>query len=177
MGHKGREYIRCFKVTTFEITRVTLDGPLDRGCFDAVRVRHLYPARFKPSIIRARRSMRPQVRRCPYAYGLDSLSALSFQSLVDTYNYNLASYRVSRLQAISTKTHLLFQTEPKTYKHGNETMCSFDVTSLFTNVPLDEKIHICFNKLELFLSLSSEITSFSASWKIYKVRWPMLRPD
>ena len=49
MGHKGREYIRCFKVTTFEIPRVTLDGPLDRGCFDAVRVRHLYPARFKPS--------------------------------------------------------------------------------------------------------------------------------
>ena len=62
MGHKGREYMRCFKVTTFEIS---LDGPLDRGCFDVVRVRHLYPARFKPSIIRPRRSMHPSSPKMP----------------------------------------------------------------------------------------------------------------
>jgi len=32
-------------------------------------------------------------------------------------------------------------------KHGNEIMCSLDVTSLFANVPLDETIHICLDKL------------------------------
>ena len=110
----------------------------------------MYPARLKPSTIRARRSLRPQGRRCQFAHHLGALSALSFLSIVNTYSYNLASYRVSRLQAISTKTHLLLTDWAKTYKHDNEIMCSFDVTSLFTNVPLDEKIHICFDKLELY---------------------------
>ena len=32
-------------------------------------------------------------------------------------------------------------------KHGNEIMCSLDVTSLFANVPLDETIPICLDKL------------------------------
>ena len=31
--------------------------------------------------------------------------------------------------------------------HNNEIMCAFDVSSLFTNVPLDETIHICLDKL------------------------------
>lgn len=42
--------------------------------------------------------------------------------------------------------HLVLHTGPKTYKHGNEIMCFLDVTFLFTNVPLDETIHICFDK-------------------------------
>ena len=110
---------------------------------------HLYPVQLKPFTIRVRRSLGPQVRRCPYAYGLDAPAALSFSLLVNTYSYNLASYRVIRLQAISTKT-TFYSDWAKTYKHGNEVMCSFDVTSLFTNVPLDEKIHICFHKLQLY---------------------------
>ena len=31
--------------------------------------------------------------------------------------------------------------------HINEVMCSFDVSSSFTNIPLDEIIQICLNKL------------------------------
>ena len=33
------------------------------------------------------------------------------------------------------------------YNHNNEFMFPFDVSSLFTNVPLDEIIQICLNKL------------------------------
>ena len=35
----------------------------------------------------------------------------------------------------------------KQHKHDNGIMCSFDVCSLFTNVPLDETIKICLEKL------------------------------
>ena len=35
----------------------------------------------------------------------------------------------------------------ETHRHNNEITCSFDVCSLFTNVPLDETIEICLAKL------------------------------
>ena len=73
-------------------------------------------------------------------------------SSVNTYNYNLASYLVRILQPISTnqftiKDSFSFADWAKTFNHNNEIMCSFDVSSLFTNVPLDERIQICLDKL------------------------------
>ena len=73
-------------------------------------------------------------------------------SSVDTYNYHLASYFVSILQPISTNQHNIkdsfsFADWAKTYNHNNEIMCSFDVSSIFTNVPLDETIRISLDKL------------------------------
>ena len=73
-------------------------------------------------------------------------------SSVNTYNYNLASFLVGILQPISTNQYTVkdsfsFAHWAKTYKHGNGMMCSFDVSSLFTNVPLDETLNICLNKL------------------------------
>ena len=72
-------------------------------------------------------------------------------SSVNTYNYNLASFLVSVLKPISTnqftiKDSFSFVDWVKSHKHNNEIMCSFDVCSLFTNVPLDETIQICLNK-------------------------------
>ena len=71
---------------------------------------------------------------------------------VNTYNYNLASYLVGILQPISTNQHTVkdsfsFADWAKTCKHNNGIMCSLDVTSLFTNVPLDETIQICLDRL------------------------------
>ena len=71
-------------------------------------------------------------------------------SSVNTYNYNLSSYLVRILQPISTnqftiKDSFSFADWAKTFNHNNEIMCSFDVSSLFTNFPLDETI--CLDKL------------------------------
>ena len=71
------------------------------------------------------------------------------------YNYNLASFLVNALKPISTnqftiKDSFSFVDWAKTHQHKNEIMCSFDVCSLFTNVPLDETIEaieICLTKL------------------------------
>ena len=74
-------------------------------------------------------------------------------SSVNTYNYNPASYLVDVLQPISTNQHSVkdffsFADWAKKYrKHNNGIMCSLDVCSLFTNVPLDETIDIALNKL------------------------------
>ena len=66
-------------------------------------------------------------------------------SSVNTYNYNLASFLVGILQPISTNQHTVkdsfrFADWAKSYKHNNGIMSSFDVCSLFTNVPLDKTI-------------------------------------
>ena len=68
--------------------------------------------------------------------------------LTPILNYNHAFYLVGILQPISTNQHTVkdsfsFTDWAKTYKHNNGIMCSLDVTSLFTNVPLDETIQIC----------------------------------
>ena len=73
-------------------------------------------------------------------------------SSVNSYSYNLASYLVGILHPISTnkntiKDYFSFADWAKSYKHNNGIMCSFDVCSLFTNVPLDETIKIFLDKL------------------------------
>ena len=73
-------------------------------------------------------------------------------SSVNTYNYNLASFLVNVLKPIYTnqftiKDSFTFLDWVKAHQHNNEMMCSFDVCSLFTNVPLDETIEISLTKL------------------------------
>ena len=75
------------------------------------------------------------------------LSALLFHRLTP-----ITSYLVSILQPISTnhytvKDSLSFADWAKKYKHKNGIMCSLDVSSLFTNVPLEETLNICLDKL------------------------------
>ena len=87
----------------------------------------------------------PQVHKpgCPFC---------PIVSSANIYNYNLASYLVRVLQSISTnqftvKDSFSFAEWAKTYNHNGEYMRSFDVSSLFTNAPLDETIQICLDKL------------------------------
>ena len=47
----------------------------------------------------------------------------------------------------TVKDSFRFADWAKSYKHNNGIMCSFDVCSLFTNVPLDETIQICLDML------------------------------
>ena len=71
------------------------------------------------------------------------------------YSLPCISYLVSVLQPISTncfsvKDSFSFAEWAKQFTHNGEFMCSFDVSSLFTNVPLDETIEICLDKLYAF---------------------------
>ena len=75
-----------------------------------------------------------------------------------TTTLTLASYLVRIFQHISTnqftvKDSFSFAEWAKSHNHNNEIMCSFDVSSLFTNVPLDETIQICLEKFHALPNL------------------------
>ena len=72
-------------------------------------------------------------------------------SCVGTYSYNLAQYLAELLQPFShnsftVKDSFAFAKEVTTCS-SFPFMASFDVTSLFTCVPLEEVINICLDKL------------------------------
>ena len=111
------------------------------GIIDDVTFHKILPSGSSPGVLYGL----PKVHKagCPFR---------PIVSSVNTYNYNLASYLVGILQPISTNQHTVkdsfsFADWAKTYKHNNGIMCSLDVTSLFTNVPLDETIQICLDRL------------------------------
>ena len=72
-------------------------------------------------------------------------------SCVGTYTYNLAQFLVELLQPMmknqySVKDSFAFANEIKNFP-GVPIMSSFDVTGLFTCIPLDETINICLDFL------------------------------
>ena len=89
-------------------------------------------------------------------YGLpkvhkDGVPLRPIVSCIDSYTYNLAKYLVRILQPIcdsefSLKDSFTFGSE---MRHITQApfMVSFDVVSLFTNIPIDETIDLCLDKL------------------------------
>ena len=111
------------------------------GIIDDTVFQNILPGRSSPGVLYGL----PKVHKtgCPFRPIVFS---------VNTYNFNQASYLVGILQPISTNQHTVkdsfrFADWAKSYKHRNGIMDSFDVCSLFTNVPLDETIQICLGKL------------------------------
>ena len=73
-------------------------------------------------------------------------------SATGTYNYDLAKWLDEKLKPLSTNEYTIsdvfnFAEEIQHFKLGeNVFLVSYDVTALFTNVPLDETIHILTDK-------------------------------
>ena len=84
-------------------------------------------------------------------------------SAIGTYNYSIAKHLVPILEPISiseytVKDSFSFAKELSDLRFRNCVMASFDVQSLFTNIPLSETIDICIN--ELFQN-DDEVEGFS----------------
>ena len=72
-------------------------------------------------------------------------------SAIDTPSYKLAKYLVPILSPLTvneyvTKDSFSFATNVRN-QDSNCFMMSFDIDSLFTNIPLDETIEICVTQL------------------------------
>ena len=103
------------------------------------------------------RKILPSGSRPGILYGLPKVHKVGcpfrpIVSSVNTYNYDLASYLVDILRPISINQYTIkdsfsFADWTKQHRYNGGIMCSFDVKSLFTNVPLDETIQICLDKL------------------------------
>ena len=74
-------------------------------------------------------------------------------SALGTFNYNLAKFLVPILNCLTTnlftvKNSINFVQELKSLKFSHPVvMASFDIKSLFTNIPLKETIDICIAEL------------------------------
>ena len=79
---------------------------------------------------------------------LDSVPAFRpTLSSIGTYNYQLAKFFGKPLDDVVTNDHsakdtFSFVEELKTVSITNKYMVSYDVTSLFTNIPMKETIHL-----------------------------------
>ena len=73
-------------------------------------------------------------------------------STIGTFNYNLAKFFVPIIEPLTTNCYTLknsydFVKEINNIDMSNKVMASFDVQSLFTNIPLNETIDIITNGL------------------------------
>ena len=95
--------------------------------------------------------------RLAHLYGLPkthktTLSMRPILSATGTYNYDLAKWLDEKLKPLSINEYTIsdvfnFAEEIQHFKLGeNVFLVSYDVTALFTNVPLDETIHILADK-------------------------------
>ena len=109
-------------------------------------------------------------------------------SAIGTINYELARFLVSVLSPFTKSEYSVshsfeFAKEISTSSSTNSVMASFDVTSLFTNIPLNETISICLELLynnrddppaikradmEVLLNLAAKESVFLFNGDIYK---------
>ena len=91
-----------------------------------------------------------------YPVDLVLVSCMAFQRFIKPVARSVLLFHLSTptttalpltLLVYFSQFRLSFADLAKKYKHSNGIMCSLDVCSLFTNVPLDETIQICLDKL------------------------------
>ena len=74
-------------------------------------------------------------------------------SACGTANYNIAKFLVPKLMHLTeneytVKNSYIFAQNIRSYRNSSKyCMCSFDITSLFTNIPLNETIGICLDQI------------------------------
>ena len=86
-------------------------------------------------------------------------------SATNTSSYNISKYLVGLLEHLTTSNNTLknsyeFENFINNVTNTNDLiMCSFDIKSLFTNIPLDETIEIILNKL--FPNINNKYKNFT----------------
>ena len=104
-------------------------------------------------------SIRPTGSQCPKLYGLPKthkkgLPCRPILDMINSSQYKIAKFLIPILSQVSNKfsnfcvkDSFNFVDNLRNNSCLSDQMCSFDIKSLFTNVPLDETINICVNEL------------------------------
>ena len=132
-------------------------------------------------------SLRPKGSRLAHLYGLpkthkEGLAMRPILSATQTYNYALAKWLEDKLKPLSYNQYTVpdtfqFVEEIQGLKINNgELLVSYDVTSLFTNVPLDETIQILADKTfaDDWFNKTTKLNPFLA-WN-YLIELPRSKP-
>ena len=107
--------------------------------------------------IRPTGSMRPRMYGLPKVHKQQPIPLRPILSMVGSAQHELARWLTEVLQPVLNRysTHVVKDSfdfcrrlrEWSTTNHVNTYMCSFDVVSLFTNVPIEQTIQICLDTL------------------------------
>ena len=125
------------------------------------RIKNFLRQRKKENVIDATlySSLKSTGSRPGILYGLPKVHKLKIPlrpilSSINSHSYNIARYLVSRLRPFSTNQYsindsfsFLQELHSLDLNTDNVFMASFDITSLFTNIPLDETIDIVIQRL------------------------------
>ena len=124
-----------------KLIRLLRDNLLKNKYITEEVYRELFPSGSTPGILYGL----PKVHKpdCP---------ARPILSAIGTYNYKLAKFLVPILQpfthnSFTVKDSFSFVNEISSFHNNSLHMASFDVCSLFTNIPLDECIQLCTDTL------------------------------
>ena len=103
--------------------------------------------------------IRPTGSQCPRLYGLpkrhkEGCPTRPILDMINAPQYQIAKFLISVLQPVSKKFSnycikysFNFVNNLRNESALPDNMCSFDIKSLFTNVPLEETINICLDQL------------------------------
>ena len=140
---------RLFRKLTEMVLTLNPNGSLDETTYKQLRPQHKQPPRIYglPKIHKPNIPLRPTV------------------SYVNTFAYNLSSYLSSILSplagrsiyTVQNSTKFVQQIKPITIS-DHKTIVSFDVESLFTNVPIKGAIEAALRRLQTDDKLSSRTT-------------------
>ncbi|XP_078370337.1 uncharacterized protein LOC144654108 [Oculina patagonica] len=140
---------RLNKKVTEKLLTLKRSGDLSEAVYNKIRPRHKQPPRIYglPKIHKADVPLRPIV------------------SCVNTFAYDLSAYLANILSpltgnsdfAVTNSAHFVSTISSETIL-DNEIMVSFDVESLFTNVPIDGAVQAALRKLENDPSLADRTT-------------------
>ena len=161
------EYIRLLSEASVNDTNKFRSVPLERPKSKGRPPKHYHPLLNKEKILQStvRRilpkdiaeSVSPSGSRLAHLYGLpkthkEKLAVRPILSATSTYNYALAKWLDNKLKPLSLNRYTVtdifdFVNEVRELKISKgDILLSYDVSSLFTNVPLDETIAILAEK-------------------------------
>ena len=122
-----------------KLVRFLRDTLLKKGCIPDEVYRELFPSGSTPGVLYGL----PKVHKenCPTRAILPAIG---------TYNYKLAKFLVPLLKPFANNQYTVtdsfsFAKEISSFPNNSFVMASFDVSSLFTCIPLNEVIDICTN--------------------------------
>ena len=124
-----------------KLMRFLRDSLLKKGVIPDEVYRELYPSGSTPGVLYGL----PKVHK-------DNCPTRPILSAIGTYNYKLTKFLVPLLQPFASNQYTVtdsfsFAKEISSFHNNSFYMASFDVSSLFTCIPLDEVIDMCVNLL------------------------------
>ena len=158
------EYLNKMKTILDDKSKFIMLGPVEKAD-STVKIEKAFQQKLRSWFVKGYisqdvyESIRPTGSQCPKLYGLPKTHKKGcpcrpILDMVNSSQYKIAKFLIPILSQVSNKfSHFCvkdsfnFVENIRNNRCLPDQMCSFDIKSLFTNVPIDTTINICINEL------------------------------